>query len=347
MLSLPIRYTDAAGSSLIHVAAQLGHAHTILLLSLVAPDLPQSQNANGEVRWVLGLQVVVTEACKACRPSGCTSWATPAAGWAWTVDCFSACCPLRTHSPPTLLPWRSQVPLTVAARCGHTNAIAALLLVAPSSAASLSRRGTTPLHSVCAGGHLAATRLLLQARPEAAAVPSMHGWLPLHGAAAVGSAAIAALLLEAAPQAAAAVCNGRTPFEVALEHLHRHGSALKHEAVARCLLPATPTDSVLPALAAAGPAVQHLFADCVAAAPALSKEQWALVPVPCAGLCRALPATLARGVAQAQQLVAHLPPDDAARLRTFALCLARLQRQLELELPPALIGRLLSLTCIA
>ncbi|PRW51132.1 ankyrin repeat-containing protein [Chlorella sorokiniana] len=59
---------DAAGSSLIHVAAQLRHAHTILLLSLVAPDLQVSQNANGEV------------------------------------------------------------PLAVAARCGHTSAIAALLL---------------------------------------------------------------------------------------------------------------------------------------------------------------------------------------------------------------------------
>lgn len=45
----PKSNADAAGSSLIHVAAQLGHAHTILLLSLVAPDVPTSQNANGEV----------------------------------------------------------------------------------------------------------------------------------------------------------------------------------------------------------------------------------------------------------------------------------------------------------
>lgn len=239
------------------------------------------------------------------------------------------------------------MPLAVAARCGHTNAIAALLLVVPSSATSLSRRGTTPPHSTCAGGHLAATRLLLQARPEAAAVPSMHSWLPLHGAVAVGSALIAALLLEAAPQTAAAVCNGRTPFEVALEHLHRHGSALQHEAVTRCLLPATPADSVVPALWAAGPAVQHLFLDCVAAAPALNKAQWALIPVPCAGLGRALPTALTRGVSHAQQLVARLPPGDAARLRTFALCLARLQRRLDLDLPPSLIGRLLSLTFIA
>ncbi len=47
---------DAAGSSLIHVAAQLGHAHTILLLSLVAPDLPRSRNANGQVRSELAGQ---------------------------------------------------------------------------------------------------------------------------------------------------------------------------------------------------------------------------------------------------------------------------------------------------
>lgn len=240
-----------------------------------------------------------------------------------------------------------QVPLAVAARCGHTNAVAALLLVAPSTAAALNRRGTAPLHSACAGGHLAAARLLLQAHPEAAAVASVHGWLPLHGAAAVGSAGIAALLLEAAPQTAAALCNGRTPFEVALEHLHRHGSAVKHEAVARCLLPATPAHSVLPALRSAGPALQHLYADFVAGAPPLSAKQWALVPAPCAGLGRALPAALAKGVSQAQQLVGHLPATEVPRLRTFALCLARLQRQLELELPPTLVGRLLSLTLVA
>ena len=102
MLSLPMSYTDAAGSSLIHVAARLGHAHTILLLSLVAPDLPQSQNATSEVRWVRrdALRVVVRQACKAGSPRrqhtlGCTDSIR-----CLTVKSFSACCPFaNTFSP--------------------------------------------------------------------------------------------------------------------------------------------------------------------------------------------------------------------------------------------------------
>ena len=89
--------------------------------------------------------------------------------------------------------------------------------------------------------------------------------------------------------------------------------------------------------------MQHLFADYISAVPPLTSEQWALGPAACAGLGRALPVALAKGVGQARQLVARLPAADAARLRTCALCLARLQRQLELQLAPAVVGKLLAL----
>ncbi len=245
---------------------------------------------------------------------------------------------VRLLAPP------AQVPLAVAARYGHTNAVAALLLVAPSTAASLSRQGTTPLHAACGAGHLAAARLLLQAHPEAASVSSLFGWTPLHAAAMAGCAPIAQLLLGVAPHTAAALSAGCTPLEIALQHVRRQDKCL---AVARCLLPATPASTALRVLRSAGPAEQHLFADCVAAAAPLSEEQWALVPTLCPEIGRALPAVLATGDAQARQLVPHLHPADGARLRTFALCLARLQRQLAMDLPPALVGRLMALACAA
>ena len=60
------------------------------------------------------------------------------------------------------------------------------------------------------------------------------------------------------------------------------------------------------------------------------------------GLRRALPAALAHSASQASSLVRHLPATDAQRLRTFALCLARMQRRWDIQLPVAIIDLLLS-----
>lgn len=78
----------------------------------------------------------------------------------------------------------------------------------------------------------------------------------------------------------------------------------------------------------------------------LTPQQWQRLPTPCPGLGRALPAVLARSEAEAAVLVAHLPPADAARLRTAALSLHRLQRGLQLELPAHLVGRMLALLLV-
>ena len=71
---------------------------------------------------------------------------------------------------------------------------------------------------------------------------------------------------------------------------------------------------------------------------------------PCPGLGRALPAAHACSAKQARQVVRRLPLDEAQRLRTFALCVARLQRlaaqQHEplwpMELPRDVVSRILS-----
>jgi hypothetical protein len=57
---------------------------------------------------------------------------------------------------------------------------------------------------------------------------------------------------------------------------------------------------------------------------------------------RALPAALAHSSVQASWLVQHLPPSDAERLRTAALCLARAQRRSLALLPTPLVRLLLS-----
>lgn len=67
------------------------------------------------------------------------------------------------------------------------------------------------------------------------------------------------------------------------------------------------------------------------------------MPFACPSLGRALPAALAAG--QGRQLVHRLPRSDLLRLRTFALCLGRVQaRRLDCTLPPALVQHMLCLS---
>ena len=126
------------------------------------------------------------------------------------------------------------------------------------------------------------------------------------------------LLLEAAPQAAT-VANawGSTPLQIALDE--------GRTAAARALLSASPAASVLAALAAADALALQLFPDFLLAPGRLplAPADWALVLLPCPGIEHALPAALACGPDQAAQVVRRLPPAEAARLRTTALCLGR------------------------
>ena len=65
------------------------------------------------------------------------------------------------------------------------------------------------------------------------------------------------------------------------------------------------------------------------------------MPTHSPGLGRALPAALAHSPSQASILVRHLPAADVARLRTFALCLAQLQRRWGIQLHVAIVDLLL------
>ena len=101
--------------------------------------------------------------------------------------------------------------------------------------------------------------------------------------------AVAEALLAASPAVAEAEDEDRrTPLE------------LGRMSTARCLLPYGPASRVLTALAQAGQPVLPLFADFVIGRPPLTAQEWALVPAPCPGLGRALPAALGHSLGQVQ-----------------------------------------------
>ena len=117
--------------------------------------------------------------------------------------------------------------------------------------------------------------------------------------------------------------------------------------VARIMLaegPLLPADELLTVLGRGGVAAQPLYAE-VARRQPLTRQQWARLPSPCAGLGAALPAVQARSSEEAAELARRLPPADRRRLFAIACCLARMTRRLRLPtLPAPAMARLLALS---
>lgn len=239
---------------------------------------------------------------------------------------------LLEAAPATATGSDGEPPIINAAWCRQPAAAAEmvrlLLAAAPETADSRTLPNMTPLHAACAVGNAEAARLIAQAAPATAQVRTTCHWeeLPL------------ALALEMV----AAVLDGSGEAVNAGERLLERYAACIH-----ALLPFTPPSMALPLLTTwpKKPSVrasQPFLTDYLALWP-LSSAQWELIPTPCLGLGRALPAVLARSDAEAALLVARLPDSDRARLRTFALCLHRCQRRVRVQLPPVLLHRILSL----
>ena len=212
-------------------------------------------------------------------------------------------------------------PLSLASLC-NTDAAAVTaaveaLVAAGADVRSASIAGQEPLHFAVnnsnAQAAAAAARALLQAGKADALAKNSVGWRPLR-------------------------------------------DALRYETseAAEVLLAAMPTDAALEDLCAAPTAMAcRLLNAFVASRLPLTSAQWALIPAPFPGLGRALPAALAISVGQAHQVVRRLPAADAQRLRTFARCLACLQRRMPASrlkrhplwpehLPPGVVQRILS-----
>ena len=208
--------------------------------------------------------------------------------------------------------------------------------------------GLTPLHmAVCfnpdAAAVTAAVEVLVAAGADVRA-KSDTGAEPLHLAVGQGNgveaqaAAVQALLASGA-DAQAKNRNGDTPLPYALDS--------KNSQTAEDLLAAMPTDAALEDLCGfASPFARQMLSSFVASRLPLTDAQWALISItPAPGLARTLPAALACSVNQARQLVWCLPPPDAQRLCTAALCLAHVQRGMPLwpqqHLPLAIVERIL------
>lgn len=188
---------------------------------------------------------------------------------------------------------------------------------------------------------LCAVQLLLLLRPATASQPDAWDWFATHSAAVGGSVPVLRLLLAAAPATALAQDrkDGHTPLDKALER--------QNSEAAGYLLTIIPAERGLSSLVrfqhnCRDAAFLHpLFVEFATARCPLPSQQWDQLPVPCAGLTRALPAALHLSHNQARMLVQHLPPADVAVLRTALLCLARQQRSCGVELPPPLVERIL------
>ena len=243
-------------------------------------------------------------------------------------------------------------PLHAAVRAGHMDIVQLILEAQPLAATVFSSSGSLPLHLAAAADHPASAamvQLLLGAAPGTASTAAWKLGAPapsstaLHLAATKGNAAAARLLVKAAPQVClmrvgpqnllpleAALLMGETALQMAA--IAPGGWPLLKPLVAyldaaRPMLAAMPPELSLPVLleersCLSQTVARPLFPDVPAHRP-LTAAQWALIPAPCPGLAKALPATLQRSEAEAALLVAHLPAADSARLRTFALALHR------------------------
>ncbi|KAL4857852.1 3-hydroxyisobutyryl-CoA hydrolase [Chlorella vulgaris] len=233
------------------------------------------------------------------------------------------------------------LPLHLAAKKGHIAVCVLLLHKTPQTATAATSRGSLPLHLAAEQGHTAICQLLLDKAPQTATAVNATGELPLHRAAQQGHTAVLEVLLAVAPHTAAMTdMHGRVPLHCALAPQQRG----PHLDAACCLLTAGRTPDVLAALLAVGPAVQPLFGDFAAVRLPLTSEEWAALPTRCPGLGRALPAAIGHSAEQAKQLVQHLPPFDALRLRTAALSLHRAQKQRHVFLPSLIVWDILALS---
>lgn len=258
-----------------------------------------------------------------------------------------------------------RLPIHLAAAWQGAAVVGVLLHAAPDTATAVDGGLRAPLHFAAqSSGDAALFRLLLAATPGAATLANRVGGTPLHVAAASGNVVAARELARACPAAATLTeAVGRlTPLGLALRmaaaalsipaapHTTGLGAGLRPAAdyleVVRAQLPAIPPAVSLPELRAAGGVHlsqlwEPLCAD-VAMCWRMEALDWQLVPTPCPGLGRALPAVLARSEAEAAHLVARLLADHRARLRAAALALQGRTRRLQVWLPASAVRRILS-----
>lgn len=299
---------DDRGNTPFHLAARCGSVPAMELLLSAAPDTLVAVNSSGQsalhaaadwmgseqaVRWLLQAAPQLAAVRDRQGRSAMHEAASTERSGISVIHLLAAARPELV----TVTDYDGQSPLHVASYSGNERAIRALLELAPQAAMAVDSRGQTPLHA-SANGRFAMSR------------PQQAPWI--------------LELLEAAPAAARVQDrNGRTPLELLLND--RSGIATAGELGVR------DPQAALQLLRATKWPADPAFLTCLVACLPLSAFEWASLPAAC--LAAALPAALAHSPARARLLVEHLPSQDAARLRTLALCLARVQRSMSAQLP--------------
>ncbi|KAI7840359.1 hypothetical protein COHA_005904 [Chlorella ohadii] len=349
------------GRSEAHAAAEAGSVDALQLLVHLAPELATAADRWGRTPLHLASycgHLAIVDALLVHTAGAAHAVAN--GGWLPLHDaCYKGqglvVSRLLEAAPATFsaVDTRGRNVLHFAAASGHADLVAQLLALSlPAAAQAVDNHHSTPLLLAARGswlgmsgdpaGHTAAVQQLLAAAPASARVPDNLGNLPLHEAASSDNAGAVRLLLAAAPDTAMAHnAEGRIPLE--LIGPRRNTEAAK-------LLPAAcPAAAGLSFLAARPRLAAACAGAFVRAHLPLTEEQWQQLrqsyheAYTHRNLAQLLPVALEHSPDQACLLVRQLTDPEQARLRTFGLCLARLQRRLRIPLPGPLAGTLMAL----
>lgn len=237
-------------------------------------------------------------------------------------------------------------------RDSHGMQLVTLLRTAvPATVSALTSRHETPLYWAARRHWPAAIQLLLTAAPASVTVPTSSGELPLHVADAADNVLSTQLLLQAAPQTAYLPDGaGRVPLQHGLRAATSTAGWLNRaeaHAAVRVLMACGPLELPLRMVAPYCPEHCSFVIDLLTVrSEPLSAARWDLIPSPCPGLGRALPARLAVSPEQARQVVRRLPPADQLRLRSAALCMHRAQHVTGTALPGPIVSRILAMAMV-
>ena len=201
------------------------------------------------------------------------------------------------------------------------------LLAAGSDVRARDNEGSEPLHWAADNENAEAATMAVQVLMAAGAdvrAQKGNGRTPSHYASSRGNHDAALALLAAGANLLVKDEDGETPLDTVFSGDLAHEDGMD---MAAALVRAGPAGDVLEALCSSQlqGSAQRLFRTAIASHLPLSRRQWALIPAHHSPLSSALPAALAHSVDQASHLVCRLAPEDAQRLRTFALCIGRLQ----------------------
>lgn len=209
-------------------AARAGKTHVVraLLEAQANPNASSRANPHGHTPLWLAAQADHTEAVRALLAHRADPNAQARGGCLGQTPVFALATHPSAHTDtlrllleaganPDTADCRGMTPLVIAAACGHTRFVRALL--AGNAAPDLRADGRTPLLAAAAGGHADAALALLEAKADPD-LADTSGCTPLAAAVLSGSFDAVLVLLQAGAAVDAADNLGRSPLALAAQH---------------------------------------------------------------------------------------------------------------------------------